>query len=122
MDLMFPKIPTKKKRKKHAKSIIQPKEDKRCYLCMLLHHDYSRKYVEEHHIFPGSGRAKSEALGLKCNLCTEHHRTGLEAVHRNMEISRKLMQIAQKTYEQTHSHEEWMAEMGRNYIDTSKKG
>ena len=61
------------------------------------------------------GRQKSEELGLKVYLCVEHHRTGLEAVHRNIEISRVLQQKAQQTYEQTHSHAEWMQEIGRNY-------
>lgn len=116
-DLMFPKTSGKKKRKKHAKSIMQPDRDKHCYLCMLLHGDYHEKNVEEHHVIPGTwGRQKSEELGLKVYLCVEHHRTGPEAVHRSIEISRVLQQKAQKIYEQTHSHSEWMREVGRNYI------
>lgn len=63
---MFPKTSGKKKRKKHAKSIMQPDRDKHCYLCMLLHDDYQEKNVEEHHVIPGTwGRQKSEELGLK---------------------------------------------------------
>ena len=78
-DLMFPKTSGKKKRKKHAKSIMQPDQDKHCYLCMLLHDDYHEKNVEEHHVIPGTwGRGKSEELGLKVYLCVEHHRTGPE--------------------------------------------
>ena len=96
---------------------MQPDRDKHCYLCMLLHDDYHEKIVEEHHVIPGTwGRQKSEELGLKVYLCVEHHRTGPEAVHRSIEISRVLQQKAQKTYEQTHSHSEWMREVGRNYI------
>ena len=95
-DLMFPKTSGKKKRKKHAKSIMQPDRDK--------------------HVIPGTwGRQKSEELGLKVYLCVEHHRTGPEAVHRNIEMSRILQQKVQQTYEQTHSHAEWMQEIERNY-------
>ena len=123
MDLMFPKTPRKKKKKKHHKSILQPKEDKRCYLCMLLHDDFREKPVHEHHIIMGNwGKSKSEELGLKCNLCIPHHQTGPEAVHQNVEISRVLQQEAQQAYERTHTHEEWMEKVGRNYIDTSEKG
>ena len=70
--LMFPKIKTKKKRKSHAKSILQDKEDKRCYLCMLLYGDNSIKRVQEHHIcFGTANHAKAEEMGLKVNLCAE---------------------------------------------------
>ena len=46
MNMMFPK-PTKKKRKKHKKSIMQPKGDRRCYLCMLLDGDFTCKPLPE---------------------------------------------------------------------------
>ena len=32
MNMMFPKPTKRKKRKKHKKSIMQPKGDRRCYL------------------------------------------------------------------------------------------
>lgn len=49
--LMYPKSTVKrKKRKKHAKSILQEKEDKRCYLCMREGDDRIQQ-VEEHHIY-----------------------------------------------------------------------
>lgn len=116
--MMFPKQAKKKKKKKHAKSILQPKEDKRCYLCMLLHGDYRIKTVQEHHICPGTAnRAKSEGMGLKVNLCIEkHHEHGPEAVHVNAENARLLQRIAQAEYEKTHTHKEWMEKIGRNYL------
>lgn len=74
MNMMFPK-PIKKKRKKHKKSIMQPKGDRRCYLCMLLDGDFTYKpYLEEHHVLFGNTHAFAEAEGLKVNLCLEHHR------------------------------------------------
>lgn len=117
MSLINTKHPQKKKRKKHGKSILQPKEDKRCYLCMILHDDYREKTVHEHHIIMGTAnRAKSEELGLKVNLCLEHHEFGQEAVHKNPETRRILERIAQERYEELHSHEEWMEHIGRNYL------
>lgn len=63
MNMMFPK-PTKKKRKKHKKSIMQPKGDRRCYLCMLLDGDFTCKpYLEEHHVLFGNTHAFAEAEG-----------------------------------------------------------
>lgn len=41
----------KKEKVKKMKSILQAKEDKRCYLCMMLKGDHSIKQTEEHHIF-----------------------------------------------------------------------
>lgn len=47
MNMMFPKPTKRKKRKKHKKSIMQPKGDRRCYLCMLLDGDFTYKpYLE----------------------------------------------------------------------------
>ena len=84
---------------------------------MLLHDDYREKTVHEHHIIMGTaGRAKSEELGLKCNLCLDHHELGKEAVHRNWEVRRRLECVAQERFEELYSHEEWMEQIGRNYL------
>lgn len=112
MNMMFPK-PTKKKRKKHKKSIMQPKGDRRCYLCMLLDGDFTYKpYLEEHHVLFGNTHAFAEAEGLKVNLCLEHHRNGPAAVHNNAKNARILMANAQEVYERTHTREEWMRYWG----------
>lgn len=79
------------KRKKHRKSILQLKEDRRCYLCALEGNLQEQSYLEEHHVMFGEGlRQLSEEYGLKVNLCTRHHRTGKEAVHNNKENADKL--------------------------------
>lgn len=99
------------------KSILQDEKDKRCYLCMMLHGDERKKYTHRHHIFPGAAnRKKSEELGLTVRLCVRHHVAGPEAVHENYTYMRMLQEIAQEKFEETHSREEWMREMGRNYI------
>lgn len=45
----------------------------------------------------------------------EHHRIGQAAVHNNMEMLRIIQRDVQEKYEKTHTREEWMAIMGKNY-------
>ena len=114
--LLFPKPKNKKKRKSHKKSIMQEKNGT-CYLCMKLHGDYRiHTYLEEHHIFGGPNRSVSEAEGLKVDLCLSHHREGQEAVHENAEIQKILKEDAQREYEKTHTREEFMGMIGKNYL------
>lgn len=116
-DLMFPKPGKKKKRKRHKKSIMQPKTDRRCYLCMLLDGDYRAKpYLEEHHAVYGCDHAFAEAEGLKVNLCPNHHRDGPAAVHNNKENAEILMREAQRAYEREHSRKEWKEHVEKNYL------
>ncbi len=101
--------------KKHRASILQ-KKDGTCLLCILLHDDYRlHRHTEEHHVFGGPNRPISEATGLKCYLCVEHHRTGPEAVHRSSESRQRLQAYAQQVYERSHPREEFMELFGRNY-------
>ena len=47
---------------------MQPKGDRRCYLCMLLDGDFTYKpYLEEHHVLFGNTHTFAEAEGLKVN-------------------------------------------------------
>ena len=110
-----------RKRKKHKASILHCK-DGTCYLCIKLKGDY-HKYpvVHEHHIYDGPNRRHSEAEGLKVYLCPEHHVIGREAVHNNSKNMRLLQQDAQRAYEKTHSREEFMELIGRNYLGEEKK-
>lgn len=116
-NLFLPK-PSYKKKKKHKKSILQDKEDRRCYLCMLLDNDFSYKpNLEEHHVVYGNAHAFAEAEGLKVNLCVEkHHREGKAAVHNNRKNAELLMQLAQYEWEKTHTREEWMLHVEKNYL------
>ena len=117
-DLMYPKRRNKKPRKRHSPSIIQPK-DGGCYLCEKLHEDYGAKKLEEHHVFFGHGQREiSEAWGLKVYLCRKHHvhAGGPEAVHRNHDICLIVQQDAQRAFERTHSRQEFMDLIGRNYL------
>ena len=102
-------------RQRHRKSILQ-KQDRRCFLCMLLRGDDSEKLVELHHVFGGPRRTISEAEGLTVYLCAEHHRTGQDAAHRNADIREMLQAAAQTIWMKDHSMEEWMNMMGKNYL------
>lgn len=109
----------KKRMMKHPKSIMK-QDPCTCYLCERLSEDY-REYrmLEEHHAFPGNpGRRISEENGFKVMLCHEHHRTGKEAVHgkdgyKNLLI---IQQDVQREYEKTHTRQQWMELLGRNYL------
>ena len=78
---MFPKIKSKKRRKKHPPSILH-KKDGTCYLCMRLLDNYSQyRIVHEHHVYPGNpNRRISEENGFKVYLCPGHHEFTMAAV------------------------------------------
>lgn len=114
--MMYPKKQKKKKRKKHMASILQNK-DGTCYLCMKLDGSYKiHPAIHEHHIYGGPNRSISEAAGLKVYLCPEHHLWGQQAAHNNHEIMRLLQRDGQRAYEQTHTREQFMEMIGRNYL------
>ena len=91
------------------KSILQ--DEKKCYLC-------GREYgLERHHIFAGvANRRISEAEGLWVWLCGETCHRGIDGAQYDPEKNRFLKQMAQMAYEQTHSHDEWMKLIRRNYL------
>lgn len=115
--MMYPKQPTKKKRKKHMKSIIN-QDRGTCYLCIKLHNDY-RYWMnrEEHHVYDGPNRQISEENGFKVKLCLPHHRTGPEAVHVKAENMRLIQRDVQREYEKTHTRKEFMDLIGRNFLE-----
>ena len=92
------------------KSIIQNK--KKCFIC-------SKSYgLHNHHIYFGVGkRPISERNGFKVWLCYEHHE-GTYGVHgtKGHELDLFLKQICQKRYEETHSRDNFIHLIGRNYI------
>lgn len=102
-----------------SKSILHNKDDKTCYLCMLLKNDYSEKTgLQEHHIFFGSANRKiSEKYGLKVYLCLWHHTEGKEAVHKNTEYDTLIKQTAQKAFIKKYSAELFTEKFKKNYLD-----
>ena len=90
------------------KSILQ--KEKECFFCG------STVWLEEHHIFGGALRKKSERFGLKVWLCHNDHNEPPNGVHHNMAVNLKLKQIGQKAFEEKHGHETFMKEFYKNYV------
>lgn len=107
-------------RKKLSKSILQDRTRRYCYLCSLLNGDpWGKEVLQEHHIFSGPLRKKSEHYGLKVYLCFEHHGAkGDMDVHRpdRNDFGLLLKAIGQKAFEIKYSHEYFMKEFGKDYI------
>lgn len=108
---------------KKTKSIMQNKDIGQCYLCRLLHNDYSIKPIrEEHHVMGGTAnRRLAEKYGLKVYLDPDHHRNGLEAVHKNAEVAELLHKEAQKAFERTYPDLSFQKIFGKNYLTENEK-
>lgn len=91
-----------------AKSIIC--NEKRCVKCGTYND------IHKHHIFGGSRRNTSEKYGMWMYLCAAHHDMSDAGIHFNAKFDRKAKEYCQKRFEALHSHEEFMALIGRNYI------
>lgn len=91
-----------------AKSILQ--KNKFCYVCGTIYN------LHCHHVFGGSNRKNSEKLGLKVYLCAKHHNMSNDGVHFNKNLDIQIKQEAQQRYEKTHTHEEFMQYIGKNYL------
>lgn len=87
------------------KSILQ-KEKEYCYLCGQLP-NYMDGPLEEHHVFGGANRKKSEKYGLKVYLhAFKCHREGKRSVHRNKDTRLLIQTDAQRTFEKAHGDRE----------------
>ena len=99
------------------KSIMQTDKGS-CYLCGR--NKYAELYgLDEHHIFGGADRKKSEKYGLKVFLCHDRcHENGESSVHRNREVSDKLRAEAQRAAMDRYgwSREDFIDVFGKNYI------
>ena len=116
--LMFPKVPTKKKRKRHHPSIMHNKEDRTCFLCMLFDNNYNMHYwLHEHHVFLGDpNRDHAEEYGLKVYLCVNHHELDKRAPHRCAETRKLLEAMAQRKFEETYPDEDFRSIFGKNCL------
>ena len=90
-------------------SVFSQKDNRKCYVCGLTYQLHS------HHIFPGPDRAVSERLGLKLDLCYQHH----SDVHAfpNIGLDKELKQIGQSYYEAHYgTREDFMREFRKSYL------
>lgn len=92
-----------------AKSIMQT--EKRCYVCGTTYN------IHEHHIYYGmANRKQSEKHGFKVYLCGRHHNLSNEGVHFDHELDLRIKQDCQRLFEKTHSREEFISIIGKNYL------
>ena len=72
--------------------------------------------LHRHHIYGGGRRQISEAQGFWVWLRHDWHNTAPYGVHNNPDLDRRLKQECQERYEETHSREEFMGLLGKNYL------
>lgn len=103
-----------------AKSILQ--EDKTyCFLCGM---NANLEPIDEHHVFNGSNRKKSEKYGLKVYL---HHGKchifGKESVHQNAKVNNEIRAFAQKEAMKRYgwSIEDFIKIFGKNYLEVENE-
>lgn len=95
-----------------ADSILQ--DEKKCYITGQTNN------LHKHHIYYGqTNRTISEREGFWVYLAPWLHNQSNEGVHgsNGKELDLMLKQHAQMKYEETHSREEFVALIGRNYLD-----
>lgn len=96
-----------------AKSILQG-DERKCYVtgqCNNLH---------KHHIYFGTGLRKiSEDNGFWCYLSGWLHNQSNDGVHgkNGHELDNMLKRHCQIAYEKTHSREDFIRLIGKNYLD-----
>lgn len=109
---------SKKKVRKgsHSYSILQGRE-KYCYMTGRT------EGLDKHHIYHGRGmRDISDKYGFWVYLWQPLHLANLGGLHKypNAGLDLKLKQDCQRRFEETHSREEFMAIIGRNYLGEEK--
>lgn len=93
------------------KSILQT--NKECYVTG------STQNLHLHHIYAGSRRQISDRNGFVVWLTGYYHNQSNDGVHgkNGHELDLMLKRACQKKYEETHSREEFMQLIGKNYLD-----
>ena len=92
------------------KSILQ--SEKKCWITG------AKEGLHKHHIYYGTGNRKvSEANGFYVWLLSDWHNMSDYGVHFNKSFDTDLKEICQREYERTHSREEFIKLIGRNYLD-----
>ena len=93
-----------------VKSIFQ--KNKNCYICG------TESNLHLHHVFFGTAnRRVSDENGFVCYLCGKHHNLSDNAVHFDINMDMAIKRDCQREFEKTHTREEFMELIGRNYLD-----
>lgn len=92
-----------RKLEKNRYSILT-KDLEHCWLC-------GKSPVDIHEIYGGANRKISMANGFCIPLCRQHH----EVATNESVMSMFLKELCQQAFEETHSREEFMSLIGKNY-------
>ena len=81
-----------------------------CYIC--------RRHTgtQLHHIYYGPKRKMSDENGLIVHLCMDCHLNAPHAVHRCIDTDLKLRQRCQRAFERSHTRDEFVSLVGKNYL------
>lgn len=96
---------TSKMRKMERERFSILTDKKTCFIC-------GKSPCDTHEIWGGCNRQVSMKNGFCVPLCRECH----EYITNNSYLSFKLKEICQKKFEETHTHEEFMKLIGKNYL------
>ena len=89
-------------------SILQDNKE-----CFITHRTYG---LHKHHIYGGANRRISEEHGFYIWLVPELHNMSDRGIHFDKGFDLWIKQLCQTEYEKTHSRDEFMALIGRNYL------
>lgn len=94
-----------------AKSILQ--SEKKCFVTGSTYN------LHLHHIYAGSRRKISDANGFVVWLTGYYHNQSNDGVHgkNGHELDLMLKRACQQKYEETHSREDFLKLIGKNYLD-----
>lgn len=90
-------------------SILQSEKE-----CFITHRKWG---LHKHHIFGGPNRQISEKNGFFIWLIPQLHNMSDEGIHFNKEFDLRIKRLCQAEFEKTHTRDEFMALIGRNYLD-----
>lgn len=90
------------------KSILQNEK-----VCFITHREYG---LHKHHIYGGPNRRISEKHGFYIYLIPEYHNMSNKGIHFDKEFDLRVKRLCQKKFEETHTREEFIALIGRNYL------
>lgn len=91
------------------RSIMQT--DKKCLVCGT---DCN---LHLHHIYGGANRKVSDKMGFTVYLCGYHHNLSPHGVHSDYKLNLKIKQMCQKKFEETHSRQEFVSLIGKNFLE-----
>ena len=99
---------------KYKTIMVTEDEYEQCYIC--------KRYgqIEWHHVFGGANRINSTKYGLVVPLCHNCHNEPPIGVHFNKGQRLRLQAKTQRIFESIESHEKFMKEFGRDYIEAYK--